>query len=529
MNKRILIVIWSLVQVLAITAQQTGTNTGTNTGNDNIAVVGTATFDLYPVLNPWLGTTNPAGMRFNPGVSIGDLSLNFEGVNRDYRRAQEGDSLRNYFLRTSSFKKIKNTWVFGNFSYEKSFERNCNYNLVNNPYRNTPYLLVDTMGRNDIYDREFFNLRGDISTPFGDAFSWGMSVNMDVGLSSQDRDPRPRNKVMNLDVAQGLLFTKPGISLGINMLYSYYNEDIEIDIIEENLQLAFFQLHGFDTYTYHVASSFNRLYQRTSLGGEGQLGLQLGGLNTVVGAKFVYLDETADDGRKAGNASWSYIKNDSEMLGNLLRIFNVSTFSHGKYHHQFDAGYTLRYMLGAEILQRLEQVGEAGAVDWVDYGKEEKYGATYSDIGFNYTFLAMKDHYLPGLALKLGVALNEMEQEYRLPDMHESRSSRKLSGSAKKTFYAGANEISVGVGAVSRKHLSGRLDLEGENAITELLVRPDFEYYSQSSTGLWASLSYGRQMGRLFEKFFAGMHVSSLQAENGTKQQQINISTGLIF
>jgi len=505
MNRLTPIMICLFVQALAVVAQE----------SDSTVRVASGTMELFPVLNPWLATSNPAGMRFNADMDAGDLTLNYNSENGSYKRAQEGDSLESYFLRTSSYKRMKNTWFYGNFQYEKSYERNCNYNLVNDPYRLTPYLLIDTMARNDVYDREFFNLRGDMSTPFARHFSYGLSVNMDVGLAAQDRDPRPRNKVMNLDVSQGFLFTNRGFSLGLNMLYSYYNEDIEADIIEENVQHAFLQLHGFDRYTYHVASSFNRLYQRSTYGGEGQLGLQLGGLHSIFGAKFLYLVETADDGRKAGNASWSYMKNDSELQGNLLSVYNTSTYSHGKFHHYLEVSNTVRYMLGAEIIQRLEQVGEAGAVDWVDYGREEKYGATYSDLAFSYTFLMMKEKYLRNVELNLGMAYREWDQGYYLPDRTESARNREIGGSVKKAFYLGLHEFTIGAGMNARKSLSAIQDPGTENFINEILTRPDFEYKTRNTTGKWISASWAVKLNRIFDHYFWSMQIGSINTAFG--------------
>lgn len=496
---------------------------------DSTARVAPGTMELYPVFNPWLTTSNPAGMRFNPATDAGSISLNYHGENGDYRRAQEGDSLRAYFLRTSSFKRVGSTWFFGNFQYEKSYERNCNYSLINDPYRQTPYLLIDTMARNDVYDREYFNLRGEISTPIAKVFSYGLSVNMDVGLSAQDRDPRPRNKVMNLDVSQGLLFTVPGFTIGANMLYSYYNEDIEADIIEENVQHAFFQLHGFDTYTYHVAASFNRLYQRTTYGGEGQLALKLGGLHTVFGGTFLYLNETADDGRKAGDASWSYMKNDSELEGNVIRAYNTTSYSHGRFSHQLKSGYTLRYMVGAEILQRLEQVGEAGAVDWVDYGIEEKYASEYTHLDFQYTFLMLKEKYLPGLEVNLELACNSREQAYYLPDMTESFRNRTMGASAKKSFYAGRQAFTIGAGAHTRRNLSAELETGTDNFITGILVRPDFEYYTGDASDWWISASWSLELTRLFERYFVNFYLGSLRFEDDRERSTMQVTTGVIF
>ncbi len=486
-------------------------------------------FELMDILNPWLHTENPAGMQFNPGISISNLSLNFNRIDGDYRRAMDGDTLQKYFLNTTSYTTVGKTMLFGSFSYKKSYERNCNFTQLNDPYRQTPYRLIDTMQRDDVYDREFFNLRGGISSPFARNFSWGISLNMDVGLAAQDRDPRPRNKVLNMDLAPGILFTSGILSIGINMQYSYYNEDIESDVIEKNVQHAFFQLHGLDTYTRHVAASFYRLYERTTLGGEGQFGLNTNHFKSIMGGQILFVDEMAKDGRKAGDASWSYLKDDSRLLGNSYRVFNATTFNHGRYYHHLKASYTSNYILGSEIIQRLEQVGMKGAVNWVDYGPEEKYGSTQTDLKINYTFLLMKEKYLENLVLRLGMNQHSLEEIYRLPDMEQSFSNRTFSTSVQRSFYMGRHTLAIGAGVSTRKNLSGTLDAARENFLTRYLVQPDFNYHTSDASGFWFDAGYSVELNRLFDKFYAGLRAGAYRSEDQKERQHFNINTGVIF
>jgi hypothetical protein len=496
---------------------------------DSVSYVSLGTFELMPIFNPWLQSTNPAGHLFDPAIQPGKLDLNYNSEVGDYKRVQQGDSLRMYNFRTERYMRVNKTLFYGGFSYDKSLDKNCNYTLVNDPYRGTPYQIIDTMNRDDIYDREFFTLRGDISTPILKNLSWGLSADMNVGLASQDRDPRPRNKVMNLELSQGLLLSTEYVNIGLNGIYSYYNEDIEVDIIKRNTNLAFLQLHGFDTYTYHIASSFYRLYKRNTYGGETQLNLRMAGLNTLFGGKLLFLNETADDGRKAGNASWSYMKNDSELEGNEVVFYNASTFRQGNAIHSLNARYMKRYMVGAEILQRLEQVGEAGAVDWVDYGQEEKYVSSIYTLSAEYSFLILKNEYARNVEIKLGATYFGSEQSYYLPDMDDGYQNRILSASLRKSFYFGRHEFGLGAGLKLKNNLSSTKNYDETSFISEKLLTPDFSYLTSDYKASWLHVEYVVSMNKIFDKYFISSDVHFYKGSNDLDRTILNFSTGVIF
>jgi hypothetical protein len=519
MNRRGIILLALLTGFLVVSAEEP----------DSLTYYSPSTFGLMPVLNPWLNSSNPAGHSFDPAVAPGKMELNYRGEKGPYKRVQQGEEIQQYSLRTERYKRINKISFYGDFSYDKSYEKGVRYSNINDPYRGTPYLLIDTSGRYDIYDREFFTLRGDMALPVFRFLSWGFSADMNAGLSSQDRDPRPRNKVLNLDLSQGLLFSTPHVSLGVNALYSYYNEDIEIDIIEKFVHLAFFQLHGMDSYTYHVASSFNRLYKRNTYGGEGQLSLNVGGLHSLFGTKFLYINERVFDGRKAGNASWSYLKDDSHLEGNELEIFNATSFSHGPMLHSLSARYRMRHMVGAEILQRLEQVGEAGAVDWVDYGQEEKYASRIYDLGIAYSFLILERGFARNLQLDLGVDYLGSEQAYYLPDMDESYQNRIFSAAVRKSFFMGRHEIGLGTGMKLKQNLNASQTFDESGLISGILLLPDFEYLTSDYRAPWLEASYAVSMKRLFDKYFIRTNIAFYRGSNDMDRTIFNFSTGVIF
>lgn len=500
-----------------------------NAGNqDSICTVSLNSFDLMPVLNSWLYSTNPAGLSLNPNISPGKMSLNYHAETGDYKRVQQGENINHFSFQTQRYTKIKNSFFYGSFSYDKSFEIGTNYSNVNNPYRGTPYLYIDTIG-NDTYDREFFTLKGGLSAPLNHYLSWGLSTDFNVGLASQNRDPRPKNKVLNLSVSPGLLFSFSKLNLGFNLLYNYYNEDIETKIIEENKQIAFFQLHGLGTYIYHVASSFSRLYKQNSLGGETQVNYKSGNLNSLLGAKLLYIKEIANDGRRAGNASWSYIKNDSEFEGITIEIFNTTTINNFSSIHCFHANSKINSMLGAEIIQRLEVSEETGAIHWVTYGKEEKYCSTLIDAELSYNYLRMKEEFKRNYEFRCALNYYGFEHAYYIPNGEEAYQNIMFSFSFDKSFYISNHIVSISAGLKYKKNISSNQNFEQNTFIIDKLLQPDFNFLTTNYYAPGFKLSYEIPLNRLFDKYFFMTNVDLYHGNSDQTRTIFNFSTGVIF
>ena len=495
---------------------------------DSIHVVSLNSFDLIQVLNPWLFSTNPAGLSLNPNILPGKMVLGYHAETGDYKRVQQGENINHYNFQTQRYTKTENTFLYGNFSYDKSFEKGIDYSDVNNPYRGTPYLLIDTIG-NDIYDREFFSLEGKLSTPINHNISWGLSTGLNVGLASQNRDPRPKNKVLNLSVSPGLLFSFSKLNLGFNLLYNYYNEDISISIIEENKQIAFFQLHGLGTNIYHVASSFSRLYKQYSLGGETQVNYRSGNLNSLSGAKLQYIKEIANDGRKAGNASWSCIKNDSELEGIKLEIYNSTIINNNSSIHHFYTNLKINNMLGTEIIQRLETSAESGITNWVTYANEEKYCSTQIDAGFSYNYLKMKEEFFRNYEFKFAVNYHGFEQTYYLPNREEVYKNLMFSLGFDKSFYLSSHIFSISAGFKYKKNISSNQNFEENNFIIDKILLPDFNFLTSNFYAPWFKLSYEIPLNKIFDKYFFMTSVNLYRGNNNQTRTIFNFSTGVIF
>jgi len=496
--------------------------------SDSINIDSYNSLELIEVLNPWLLSSNPAGLVLNPEISPGKMNIAYHGEDGDYKRIQQGENYSKYSFQTERYKKKANTFYYGNFSYDKSLEKGVFYSNVNDPYRGSPYLLIDTIG-NDIYDREFFTLRGDLATPLYKNISWGFSSDLNVGLASQDRDPRPKNKVLNLSLSQGLLFSFSKINVGFNLLYSYYNEDIEIDIIKANTQMDFFQLLGLGSYTSYEAGSFYRLYKRNSMGGDAQLNYKSGKINSLLGSSFLYIDETADDGHKLGDASWNFMKNDSKLEGILFEIYNSTTITNNSSIHLINANYKLTTMLGTEFIQKLYVLGETKTDDWFTIGIEEKFKSSLIDAELSYSFLKMKEAFLQNYKVHFALNYYEFSQAYYVPNKNDSYQNMIFSLGLDKSFYLKNNIFSLGAGFKHKNNIAFSHNYGEANFITEKLLLPDLNYLASDFNALSFKFSFETSLNKLFDKYFFSSTIDLYSGDNNLNRTIYNFSTGVIF
>lgn len=485
------------------------------------------TFKQIEVSTPWLQSDNAAGLSLIPDLFPADLKLGFNLSNGDYHSVFQGETMQNYYLSSRSFRKINKTYIYGSFNYRKGLEKGLNFSNLNNPSMNYPYLLADTIG-NDTYDREFFTLEGIISSPLTNQLEWGMKFNYEVGVAAQNRDPRPENKVLKLNVSPGLLYKSGNYKVGVNLNYEYYNEDIDISVIEKNVQYTIFQLHGLGTSTYHASTSFYRLYQQHQLGGGLQLDYSAGSFSNLLHSNLDYLRQTIDDGRAAGTANWSYIKNDALMEGINWNLTDIASFVHGRKTHQVKTSLQIDSRLGTEFIQRLEKVGETDLERWLTYGKEQKYYSVRTEASMFYQLMGKNESGQMNSLLDAGVKYSAFEEKYYLPNLDQHYSNLLFSITYLKMVALPKAVISVEVSFRYQLNLKGEQNIDFTKPLAQKILIPEFNYLNDDYLSPGIALSYQIPLKKIFNKYFIKSDFDWYHS-SGHDRTMFSFSTGIIF
>jgi hypothetical protein len=495
---------------------------------DSVKPFNLLTFKQIEAGRPWLQSGNAAGLAQMLQLFPAELKLGFNLNDGDFHSVFKGKSDQSFYFSSQSFRKINKTYLFGSFNYSKSVENELNFSNTNDPAMNYPYLLTDTIG-NDTYDREFFKLAAIISSPVNSRLDWGLRFDYKVGTASQNRDPRPENKVLQTTVSPGLLYKTSRFKLGANLIYGYYNEDIDVSVVEENAQHTMFQLHGPGVYTYHASSSFYRLYQQHQFGGGLQAEYRSGNVSNLLHSDYSYSVQTIDDGRRGGAALWAATKNDSRLDGIDWNLTGVFSIDRGAKVHQLKAIFHIVNKLGTEFIQRLEKVGATDLEHWITYGEEQKYYSLRTNAELNYQLMVKDEDDLMKSLSNAGLKYSAFDEKYYLPNYDQNYSNLRFAASYLKLFTLPAASFSAEMKFNYQFNLDSNQKMSDENFLVKKIFRPEFIYQTESYLSPGISLAYQVPLQKTFDKYFVKTDFEWVRAESGLSRTVFSFSTGLIF
>jgi hypothetical protein len=486
------------------------------------------TFKQIEAGSPWFQSGNAAGLAQMLQLFPAEIKLGFNLNDGDFHSVFKGKSDQSFDISSQSFRKINKTYLFGSFNYSKSVEKELNFSNTNDPAMNYPYLLVDTIG-NDTYDREFFQLAAVISTPLNSHLDWGLSFDYKVGTASQNRDPRPENKVLQTTVSPGLLYKVSRFKLGANLTYGYYNEDIDVSVVEVNAQHTMFQLHGPGVFTYHASSSFYRLYQQHQFGGGMQVEYMSGNISNLLHSDYSYSGQTIDDGRRGGIALWAATRNDARLDGIEWNLTDVFSIDQGEKVHQLKSMLHVVNKLGTEFIQRLEKVGATDLEHWITYGEVQKYYSLRTNAELNYQLMVKDEENLMKSVFNAGLKYSAFREKYYLPNNDQHYSNLLFTASYLKLFTFPRSSVSGEMKFSYQINLDNKQNLAGTNFLVEKMYGPEFYYLTEGFLSPGVSLAYQVPLQKTFDKFFIKTDFDWYHSESGLTRTVFSFSTGLIF
>lgn len=486
--------------------------------------------DLNATLLPVTRSNNPSTLMLLPNIEYGNLGLEYEHESGNFKPVLTEGVNNSLAFSTEKYRFFDKTVVYGSFSVGKKWDVFADYANVEDPYRDNPYVLVDTVG-GDKVDRQAYRIKGKVAHSFGKSV-FAFAVDYRVGLSAQTRDPRAKIMVNQITFQPGYMYRFNQFDLGFNVGVDYRNEEINVQVIEDNRQDNLYYLLGLRAATTLRDNSFLRRYKRLNYQAEGQFSNTW--LSIVAGG------QTTEENVLDGEHNWAVSRNFSRLNQVKTYLITNLTFKKEARIHSLKLNVNLLNGNGAEIIQKKELLPPFNQEVWVDVAENQSFRQQALEAELSYRFTKQYSKYMRNYALGIDVRLFDYLSEYRILDDKLAYQNLNFKAYYLKTFTIKRGLIVVEPSLLYAVNLKSNLkitDYDLQENITlppyyqeieNRIVRPDFNYITSDFFMPALNLSYEREILKTRNKVFfkAGAHWVFPQ-DNSSLRKNYTITAGI--
>lgn len=488
---------------------------------------------LLPYQAVWKNTGNAAGLFKDSLWMLGKTALNYQNINGSYKLAQQASNNQQLNFETERYLRLGKSLFYGRFSYTQQWEKEVKLNDVLDPYRGTPYLLADSIGGD--WKKQLYALQLKASTPslLNDKLHLGISADLNVATGARQNDPRPLSTNNQIKVAPALVWNlAPHHSLGLNVIYERYREDISLETKNTNYNHRLYRFLGLGqlelptTFT----TSASRVYEGSQLGGNIQYQFKKGNIDWISNFGYKSGDEEVAEGSSIPRKSGTW-KQTSYLFSSQVNLHKE------KYQHRLALDLRRLQDTGVEF----HEIYNATTKTWQTILEADFYIANTDYAQLAYTFIKKKSVFELSWLAEAGVNYLALDKNYLLPVSIQQISNVEFWLRGLKNLAIGSNSLYVSARLSYSKNLSQSLHFIPITADRTLVARevlyPDHGYLSTDFFSINANLQYNFKLKKAKStQFFARTDYTLQQnintpiygAANG-KRHFFNISLGAFY
>lgn len=263
-----------------------------NAQNNILPKISTKKIELE---NQWLHTNNINGYLFNSIIPLGEFELNYNTELGNHKPSQISDKTNNYGFSANKTLQIKNTLFKGKVEYKNKNQKHVGWTARMNPNTNNPYMLADSMS--GLYEKNYVNINGGFTHKINSKFASGININYMVANGAKIKDPRPKNKLYELEIMPAFILSIKNIKIGTNIYWKSGRELISYSVVEPMVSYRLFRFLGLGKGRKSINTQFyNRNYYTQDIGVEIQTQYSFDKSNLLFTIAYNNKQEKAEDG-----------------------------------------------------------------------------------------------------------------------------------------------------------------------------------------------------------------------------------------
>lgn len=391
--------------------------------------------DINFVHNVEDAALNPVALSYSPTSDVTHINVGYDwgkGLLHNIDGSSHTDALT---VGVSGIKRLGPTVVEGLVQYFNENKRRTMWNstLFQSPLN--PFILADAEASD--YNTERFRVMGRVAHDCGSNIRIGANVDYNVGVMSDERDPRLETKGMRFIFNPGIQWQLlPAMSVGATAGINVFNESSSYSCLATAVNYKFYLMSGLGTYYPQSGSSYSRTSKGVSWFGSLDLRYDFSSsVKDYISATYSYNDENATDGGS------TYQFKAGKYTDKAIHIYNRTSILGSGMAHNIEIRYDANRVDGRWYDQH--PVVENGTTRYDVMSSSIKHKQVLLNLGGAYRLDLLNSQGITTFKARAAVDFLDSKAK-NFPEKY-FRDYRRLTGSLAATKYVAVKKVRLGV------------------------------------------------------------------------------------
>ena len=212
----------------------------------------------------------PLGLETMDSLNIGNSKLTYFNESLEFKNVYNPNKRDGFNIQSERYVRVKDWKIYGVFSFSKYSEKDAGFTQMANPFRSNPYIIADSITNASWQKQHYFLETKIISPEIITNLKAGLGIKYDVLNGARQIDPRPLDKLVNIELTPQLILEHNQWSFGINGYYNRFREDLNTSIQNNQRPKNIYKLLGLGEYLYNspiiLSGGLSRFYEGNSYG-----------------------------------------------------------------------------------------------------------------------------------------------------------------------------------------------------------------------------------------------------------------------
>lgn len=451
---------------------------------------------LYNVADASL---NPVSLSFVPTDEVARINVGYDWGKGQLHNVDASGHTDAFNVGVFGIKRLKRVVVEGSVDYFNENKRASMWNSTLFQSALNPFILADSVRSN--YNTERFRVAGRVAYDCGNGLRIGVNGDYNVGVISDEQDPRVETKGMRFILNPGISWqATEALALGATGGINLFNESSRYSCLATAVNYKYFIMSGLGTFYPQTGSSYSRDVKGTSWFAGLDLTYNFSpAVSDYISATYHHQRENANDGGSI------YQFKAGEYTDKAVSIYNRTSILRQSVAHNIELRYDANRVNGRWFEQR--PVIENGTTRYEVMSSAIKHKQVTYNISGAYRFDLLDAAGIPTFNARLGLGYYHSEAK-NFPERYFRKYGR-LTTDLEATKYFAVKKVRLGISVDGSyaANLSAGYNFAGED-LADCYSMPMTAFLTSDVYTVGARLSADLPLRHFIVGLTAGAHTS---------------------